>query len=152
VGAIFSVTLVVTIIAYFPALTGELLWDDAGHVTNPHLRSWSGLARIWFEIGATQQYYPLLHSAFWIEHRIWGDATAGYHLINVLWHVTSACLLAAILQRLAIPGAVFAALIFALHPVAVESVAWISEQKNTLSMFVLTAIPGKGLNGSSHSH
>lgn len=130
----------VTLTAYFPALTGDFLWDDAGHVTSPALQSWSGLGRIWFDIGATQQYYPLLHSAFWVEHQIWGDATVGYHLINVLWHITAACLLAALLRRLAVPGAVLAAFLFALHPVGVESVAWISEQKNTLStVFYLTA-------------
>jgi tetratricopeptide (TPR) repeat protein len=139
-GAVFALLLVVTLAAYFPALTGDFLWDDAGHVTNPALQSWSGLWPIWFEVGATQQYYPLLHSAFWIEHRIWGDATIGYHLINVLWHVTSACLLVAILRRLAVPGALLAGLLFALHPVGVESVAWIAEQKNTLStVFYLAA-------------
>jgi tetratricopeptide (TPR) repeat protein len=139
-SAMFAVALVATLVAYFPALTGEFLWDDAGHVTNPALQSWSGLGRIWFEVGATQQYYPLLHSAFWIEHRLWGDATFGYHLINLLWHATSACLLVAVLRRLAIPGPVLAGLVFALHPVCVESVAWISEQKNTLStVFYLAA-------------
>ena len=132
--------LVATLVAYFPALSGDFLWDDAGHVTNPALQSWSGLIRIWFEVGTTQQYYPLLHSAFWIEHHLWGDAPLGYHLVNVLWHATSACLFAVLLRRLAIPGAVLAALIFALHPVCVESVAWISEQKNTLSLvFYLAA-------------
>jgi hypothetical protein len=137
---VFALLLMATLTAYFPALTGDFLWDDAGHVTNPALQSWSGLARIWFEVGATQQYYPLLHTAFWIEHRLWGDATVGYHVINVLWHVTSACLLVSILRRLAIPGAVLAASVFALHPVCVESVAWISEQKNTLStVFYLAA-------------
>src|SRR5450755_1691516 len=109
-GAVFALILTVTLVAYLPALPGGLLWDDAGHVTNSSLQSWSGLGRIWFELGVTQQYYPLLHSAFWIEHRIWGDATIGYHLINVLWHVTSACLLVAILRRLVIPGALLAAL------------------------------------------
>lgn len=139
-GMVFALVLTVTLIAYFPALQGSLLWDDAGHVTSTALQSWSGLFRIWFELGATQQYYPLLHSAFWIEHRLWGDATVGYHLINVIWHVTSACLLVVILRRLAIPGAVLAALVFALHPVCVESVAWIAEQKNTLStVFYLAA-------------
>jgi tetratricopeptide (TPR) repeat protein len=133
IGVVFALVLMAALTAYFPALTGDFLWDDAGHVTNPALQSWAGLGRIWFEVGATQQYYPLLHSAFWIEHRIWGDASVGYHLINVLWHATSACLLLAILRRLAIPGAILAAFIFALHPVCVESVAWISEQKNTLS-------------------
>lgn len=130
----------VTLVAYWPALNGEMLWDDAGHVTRPDLQSWLGLWRIWFELGATQQYYPLLHSAFWVEHQLWGDATIGYHVINVLWHVAAACLFAAILRRLQVRGAVLAAVVFALHPVCVESVAWISEQKNTLSaVFYLAA-------------
>jgi tetratricopeptide (TPR) repeat protein len=128
--AIFTVTL----LAYLPALSGSMLWDDAGHITRPDLRSLAGLARIWFEFGATQQYYPVLHSAFWLEHWLWGDATIGYHLLNVGLHATAACLFGTLLRRLAVPGAAFAALLFALHPVSVESVAWISEQKNTLSL------------------
>ena len=123
----------VTLLAYWPAVHGGLLWDDAGHVTKPVLRSLGGLRRIWFEPGATQQYYPLLHSAFWFEHRLWGDSVIGYHLVNIALHATSALLVAAIVVRLGLPGAWLAALIFALHPVHVESVAWISEQKNTLS-------------------
>jgi protein O-mannosyl-transferase len=122
-----------TLVAYLPALHGGFIWDDAGHVTRPDLRSLHGLARIWFEMGATQQYYPFLHTAFWVEHRLWGDAPLGYHLLNVLLHATGACLLGAALRRLAVPGAWLAAFLFALHPVAVESVAWIAEQKNTLS-------------------
>ncbi len=91
-------------------------------------------------MGATQQYYPLLHSAFWVEHKLWGDATLGYHLVNILLHAAAAVLVALILRRLAIPGAYLAAAIFALHPVQVESVAWITEQKNTLSaVFYLAA-------------
>jgi protein O-mannosyl-transferase len=120
-------------IAYFPALRGGMLWDDAAHVTRPELQSLHGLWRIWFDLGATQQYYPLLHSAFWIEHKLWGDAPFYYHLLNVLLHAAAACLLLAALKRLKIPGAFLAAGIFALHPVYVESVAWITEQKNTLS-------------------
>jgi tetratricopeptide (TPR) repeat protein len=142
---------------YWPALHGGFVWDDQAHVTSPDLRSWAGLGRIWWEMGATQQYYPVLHSAFWIEHRLWGDATLGYHLVNLLWHVTSCCLLALLLRRLwqpdqaaspgtgrAIPGGTewLAALIFAVHPVCVESVAWIAEQKNTLSLvfYLLAAL------------
>jgi Flp pilus assembly protein TadD len=128
------------LLVYGPALGGALLWDDAGHVTAPGLRSLDGLVRIWFEPGATQQYYPVLHSAFWLEHRLWGDATLGYHVMNVLQHTTAAFLFAVLLRRLAVPGALFAAACFALHPVCVESVAWISEQKNTLStVFSLAA-------------
>lgn len=124
---------VVTVLAYWPALRGGFVWDDDAHVTRPDLRSPDGLVRIWTEVGATQQYYPLLHSAFWLEHRLWGDAPFGYHLLNVLLHATVACLFGVILRRLAVPGGWLAPLLFALHPVGVESVAWITEQKNTLS-------------------
>ena len=119
--------------AYIPALNGGLLWDDDRHLTSPGLQSLHGLWRIWFETGATQQYYPLLHSAFWVEHRLWGDAMPGYHLTNVVLHALSACLLVAIVKYLRLPGAWLAGFLFALHPVCVEAVAWISEQKSTLS-------------------
>lgn len=129
------------VIAYYPAIHGGFLWDDNMHVTQPELRSLAGLGRIWFELGATQQYYPALHSAFWVEHRLFGDSPVAYHWINLLLHITAAGLLVRVLQRLAIPGAWLAALIFALHPVSVETVAWISEQKNTLSLvFYLLAV------------
>ncbi|MBZ5585296.1 MAG: tetratricopeptide repeat protein [Acidobacteriia bacterium] len=119
--------------AYLPALHGDLLWDDNMHVTRADLRSLHGLWRIWFDLGATQQYYPLLHSAFWLEHRFWGDATLYYHLINVALHAASACLVVMIVRRLSLPGAWLAGFVFALHPVSVEAVAWISEQKSALS-------------------
>jgi len=123
----------VTYLAYSPAWHGGLLWDDNGHITKTALRSTEGLWRIWFDIGATQQYYPVVHSAFWVFHRLWGDHTLGYHLVNIGLHACSAWLLAQILHRLAVPGAVLAAFVFALHPVHVESVAWITELKNMLS-------------------
>jgi len=126
--------------AYWPALGGNFLWDDAGHVTRSDLRSFAGLFRIWFEIGATQQYYPVLHTAFWLEQWIWGDSPLGYHLLNVALHATAAVQFAVLLRRLEVPGPRLAALLFLLHPVCVESVAWIAEQKNTLSAaFVLAA-------------
>jgi tetratricopeptide (TPR) repeat protein len=130
------------LIAYWPVLRGGFIWDDDAHVTKPVLRSLHGLWRIWFEMGATQQYYPVLHSAFWVEHRLWGDAPLGYHLLNVVLHATAACLFGLILRRFwKRDGAAWlAAFLFALHPVGVESVAWISEQKNTLSaVFYLLA-------------
>jgi tetratricopeptide (TPR) repeat protein len=122
-----------TFIAYRPAWHGRPVWDDDRHMPRPELRSWHGLARIWTEPTAAPQYYPLVHSVFWVEHRLWGDATLGYHLLNVSLHVASALLLVLILRRLGVPGAWLAAAIFALHPVMVESVAWITELKNTLS-------------------
>ena len=139
---LFVAALVVAILlVYQPAWRGGILWDDDKHITLPDLRSWDGLWRIWFDVGATLQYYPMLHSAFWIEHRLWGGAMLGYHLVNIFWHATAAFLVALILRRLAFPGAYLAAAIFALHPVQAESVAWITEQKNTLSaVFYLAAM------------
>ncbi|MGH7944580.1 MAG: tetratricopeptide repeat protein, partial [Opitutaceae bacterium] len=131
--AFVTLIFVSTFLVYLPALKGGFVWDDGAHVTKPELRGVEGLARIWTELGATQQYYPLLHSVFWIEHRWWGDSPFGYHFINILLHAAAACLLSALLRRLAVPGAGLAGFLFALHPVCVESVAWISEQKNTLS-------------------
>ena len=134
--------LTLIVLAYSPALTGGYLWDDDAHVTRTALRSWDGLRAIWFNLHATQQYYPLLHSAFWIEARLWGDEVLGYHLVNILQHFLAASLLVVLCRKLEIKGAWIAGFLFALHPVQVESVAWISEQKNTLSLvfYLLAAI------------
>ncbi|HYP17448.1 MAG TPA: tetratricopeptide repeat protein, partial [Opitutus sp.] len=134
-----TLVLVAGVAAYLPALAGAFIWNDADYVTSPALRSWAGLARIWTEFGATEQYYPLLHSAFWLQHRFWGDHAFGYHLINVLAHAGGAVLFGVVLRQLAVPGAWLGAALFALHPVHVESVAWISEQKNTLSLLLYLA-------------
>jgi hypothetical protein len=130
---LFPILLIVTAIAYHPVWHGGVLWDDDGHLTTAALRAPGGLGRIWFEMGATQQYYPLVHTAFWVMDRLWGQSTLGYHLVNIALHATSAWLVAIILRRLKIPGAWLAAVIFTLHPVHVESVAWMTELKNTLS-------------------
>ncbi len=138
-----AVLVAATLLAYAPALRAGFVWNDRDYVTAPELRSLDGLRQIWFHVGATEQYYPLLHGAFWVQHRLWGDHPAGYHLLNVLLHAGAALLFAAVLRRLAVPGAWLAAFVFALHPVCVESVAWISEQKNTQSLvFFLAAALG----------
>jgi tetratricopeptide (TPR) repeat protein len=131
--ALFAALLVLTALAYQPAWHGTLLWDDAQHLTPAALRPAGGLWRIWFDLGATQQYYPIVHSAFWLEHRLWGDTTLGYHVVNIVLHAASAALLASVLRRLSVPGAALAGCLFALHPINVESVAWMTELKNTLS-------------------
>jgi len=132
--------LVLALLAYHTVWHGGFVWDDNAHVTRPGLRSLHGLWRIWFEPGATQQYYPALHSAFWMEHRLWGDAPSWYHVANVVLHGCAACLLYRVLRRLSVPGAFLGAALFAVHPVCAESVAWVSEQKNTISaVFYLAA-------------
>jgi tetratricopeptide (TPR) repeat protein len=124
---------VVTMLAYQPAWHGGLLWDDDANIASPELRSLDGLRRIWFEPRATQQYYPLLYSSYWLQQRFWGDSPTGYHLVNLLLHIGCVVLVLKILRFLRIPGAELATIVFALHPVNVETVAWITERKNTLS-------------------
>ena len=121
-------------LAYLPALHGGFIWDDDVYVTNNlTLHDLGGLQRIWFEVGAVPQYYPMVHTTFWLEYHLWGLNPFGYHLINVLLHATAAILLWQVLLRLRIRGAWLAAILFAVHPVCVESVAWITERKNVLS-------------------
>jgi tetratricopeptide (TPR) repeat protein len=126
-----------TFLAYLPAWSAGFIWNDKDYVTRPALRSLGGLGLIWTKLGATEQYYPLLHSLFWLEHRLWGNSASGYHLVNAALHAASAVLFWTVLSRWwpDRPGVSWlAAMLFALHPVMAESVAWISEQKNTLSL------------------
>jgi tetratricopeptide (TPR) repeat protein len=135
------VILCAVFIAYLPAVNGGLMWDDNAHVTRPELQSVHGLWRIWFDVGATQQYYPLLHSAFWLEHQLWGDDVTGYHVVNLVFHALAAWMVFLIVRKLGLPGAWFAAFVFALHPICAEAAAWISEQKSTLSaLFYLASM------------
>jgi protein O-mannosyl-transferase len=126
----------VLFLLYTPCLRGQFLWDDDAHVTqNQELRSPAGLINIWTKPGSVQQYYPVTYTAFWIEYHLWGLRSTGYHVVNVLFHGLNALLFGLVLSELGIAGAWIAALLFALHPVMVESVAWISELKNVLSGF-----------------
>ncbi len=126
----------ITVWAYWPAVNGTFIWDDNSYVRdNTLLHSASGLWRIWFEPTATPQYHPLVFSSFWLEYSLWGTNPPGYHLVNLALHVLNTLLFWTILRRLDVAGATFAAAVFALHPVHVESVAWISERKDVLSAF-----------------
>lgn len=126
--------LLATLACYLPALRGGFVWDDDRHVSNNRpLRSLRGLQQIWFNRYATPQYYPMTHTTFWIEYRFWGLNSTGYHVTNVLFHGTNAILVWLLLRKLQVPAAYLAAAIFAMHPVHVESVAWISERKNVLA-------------------
>ena len=123
------------LVSYAWALRADFIWDDDAYVTkNTTLESLDGLRRIWFEFGAVPQYYPLVHTSFWIERHLWGLNPLGYHAVNILLHAAGALLVWRLLVRLAVPGAWLAAALFAVHPVEVESVAWITERKNVLSL------------------
>jgi protein O-mannosyl-transferase len=128
--------LVLTSAAYLPAMRGGYVWDDPFYVRDNYtLRSLHGLHQIWLVPTASPQYYPMVFTSFWLEYRLWGDNPHGYHVTNVVLHGINAVLVWTLLSRLNVPGAFIAAGIFALHPVHVESVAWISERKNVLSGF-----------------
>jgi protein O-mannosyl-transferase len=124
-----------TLLAYQPAWHAGFIWDDHSHVEeNPALSGPGGWKQIWLSRDSPQ-YYPLVFSSFRLERAFWGLNPAGYHLVNLLLHAANALLLWQLFRRLGLPGGWLAAAIFALHPVNVESVAWITERKNTLSMF-----------------
>jgi hypothetical protein len=123
----------VTIAAYVPAIGAGYVWDDDTLLTaNPQMRSVEGLAQIWRGVNS-RDYTPVTLTGFWMEQRLWGDDPTGYHVVNILLQALSAVLLWLILRRLRVPGAWLGALLFAIHPVNVASVAWIAELKNTLS-------------------
>ena len=141
---IFALVLAaVTIFAYWPAWNGGLLWDDDVYITNNELLTApDGLRRIWFSLDSPSQYFPLVYTTFRIEHAVWGLDPTGYHWVNLLLHIANALLVWLVLARLKVPGAWLAGAIFALHPVQVESVAWITERKNVLMgfFFLLTLL------------
>src|SRR5437660_1864961 len=127
---------VATILAYHPAWSGGFLWDDDAYIPNNELLTApDGLRRIWFSFDSPSQYFPLTYTSFRIEHSLWGLNPTGYHWTNILLHVANALLIWCLLARLKVPGVWLAALIFVLHPVQVESVAWITERKNVLMVF-----------------
>lgn len=140
------VLFIAVFIAHFPATQAGYIWDDDCQLyNNPRILNPGGLCKIWFSREATD-YWPLTSTSFWIEWRLWGgdpSNTTPYHVTNILLHAASAIFLWRILLRLGLGhlGAFLGGLLFAVHPITVPSVAWISERKNVLSMaFYLLSI------------
>jgi tetratricopeptide (TPR) repeat protein len=130
----------VALLCYWPAMWGGLLVDDEALTQSAIIKAPNGLLRIW---GSTEptDYWPVTNTVFWIEWRLWGTDPAGYHFVNLFLHIIDSLLVWVVLRKLSIAGAFFAALLFALHPVNVESVAWIAQCKNLLAMcFYLISI------------
>lgn len=138
---VFVSLLIAAAAAYAPSLSGGYIWtDDFNIANNPDLRSGSGLARIWLST-SSEQYFPLTFTTFWIERQVWGGWPLASRLVNVALHALAAALLWSLLRELRCPGALLASAVFALHPLHVESVAWITERRNVLSgVFFLLAL------------
>jgi len=136
IGSGILIIYVVTLIAYSSVFSAGFNWDDDDHVIRlMNFGGMEGLFRIWFEPGATIQYYPLIFSAFWLQVKLWGLNPFGFHLVNIVLHAGNSLLLWFVLKKLDIPGAFWAGCLFAIHPIHVESVAWVTELKNILSAF-----------------
>ena len=131
------------IASYLPVLEAEFVWDDVIFVNEPVVHDWSGLWSIWFspdDIKKEGHYWPIVYTSFWLEHKLWGLAPLGYHAVNVLLQIANVLLIWRLLRRLTVPGAWVIAAVFAVHPLHVESVAWVIERKDLLSaFFYLTA-------------
>jgi len=131
------------------------VWDDDVNVTaNPHLHNGSGLYNLWFRLGSTNLYAPVTFTTLWVEHQLWGSNPLGYHLVNIALHAACALLLWALLRKLAAGSAWLAGAIFAVHPVFVESVAWVTELRNMQSavlylLCLLAYVRFTGLNGTA---
>jgi tetratricopeptide (TPR) repeat protein len=136
-----AVIAVVTVAVYAPVMSGGFVWDDEAYViANPQVRNPSLFSHIWWDPhSATNQYYPLTESTLWAGWQVWGRSAPCFHMLNIAIHILVALLLWRVLAALAVPGAFFAGLLFAVHPVNVASVGWISELKNTLSSVLCLA-------------
>lgn len=129
------VILLATLVVYWPAVHAGFIWDDDDILTaNPLISAPDGLWLIWAG-GKFYDYWPMTLTSFWLEWRLWGLNATGYHVTNILLHAGAAIFLWRVLQQLGVSAAWLAALIFAIHPTNVQSVAWITERKNTLSLF-----------------
>jgi len=143
---------VLAVLLYLPAMGSGFIWNDDSFVYNNDLITRpGGLWKFWFST-EPPDYFPLTSTMLWVEWRLWGDDATGYHVVNVLLHAASCVLLWRVLRAMAVPGAFLGGLLFAVHPVNVESVAWITERKNTLPvalflgsvLMYLRSEPGEG--------
>ena len=136
-----AIIIVAVFVVFFPSINGGFVLDDDQLLSeNELIKSSDGLYRFWCTTESLD-YWPVTNTSLWIEWRLWGNNPTGYHATNLVLHIVESLLIWIILRKLSIPGAFLAAMIFAVHPVNVESVAWISQLKNTMAMlFFLLSI------------
>ncbi len=134
--------LVLVVAAYWPLGYAGFIWDDSGWLThNRFVHHWTGLTTIWLHPTASPQYYPLVFTAFLLQYKLWGANALAYHVVNILLQLVNGLLLWRILGKLGLKSAWLIAAIFAIHPVQVETVGWVVEQKSLLSaLFYFAAV------------
>ena len=131
----FSLIVLLCLMIYIPSLRNGFIWDDDVNLYKSHwVQRTDGLKFIWSP-GKTSQYYPVVFTAFWLEHKLWGLDPFGYHTVNLILHILNALLFFLIVINIYPRLAFISALLFAIHPIQVETVSWITEHKNLLSMF-----------------
>jgi len=120
---------------FSPALRGNWLWDDGWYVPgNPLLNSTAGLGKLWLTPGSWVEYYPIEETVLWLQWNLWHNETLGYHLTTLSLHLANALMVWHLLAKLGLRFGWLGGLFFAIHPVQVESVAYMVELKNTLSL------------------
>jgi len=127
---------------YSPAYHGDWLWDDDQAITaNPVAQGPWSFYKHWVRPDGAD-YFPLTATAFWLEWHAFGMSPTGYHAVNIILHIIGSLLFWRLLHVMKLPGAWLGGLLFAIHPICIESVTWVSELKNTLSqpLFLLSAI------------
>ena len=134
-------------VCYLPAIEAGFVWDDALFLAAEPVQDAAGIWDIWFEPSSMKEaeghYWPLVYTTFWIEHKLWGFEPLGFHVVNILLHIVNTLLLYRVLLLLPVPGAWLIAAVFTVHPMRVESVAWVIERKDLLSgLFYLAAALG----------
>jgi tetratricopeptide (TPR) repeat protein len=136
-----AIIIMVAFLAYLPSINGGFVLDDESLLANNlFIRASDGPYRLWCTT-ESPDYWPATNISFWLEWRLWETKSSGYHVTNLIFHVIEALLIWIILRKLSVPGAFLAAMIFTLHPVNVESAAWIAQRKNLMSMlFFLLSI------------
>ncbi|HUB68291.1 MAG TPA: tetratricopeptide repeat protein, partial [Candidatus Methylacidiphilales bacterium] len=134
------ILILAVILTYSPVWEAGFIWDDDLNLTaNPCIVGPLGLKEIWSTRAA--DICPLVFTTFWVEHALWGLAPLPYHLANVVLHAACAIVLWQVWQNLKVPGAWLCATLWALHPLQVETVAWVSELKNTQAcLFYLLSV------------
>ena len=128
-------------ISYFPALDAGFVWDDKIFIDEPVIQQWSGIWNIWLSPHEIREghYWPVVYSSFWLEHKLWGIEPVGYHAVNLVLHLANCLLVWILMARLNVKGAWAVAAVFAVHPLHVDSVAWIIERKDLLSALLYLA-------------